>query len=262
MFAAALVWPVSPQQPIVAGPADPGAALVVGDDRDVDLISLGGPATDALVARVRAEVGGAVAAVEAFWGTEWAHQIVVIAAGTVAQFQAATGGGARAADIAAIAVADQVDPVRRVATGQRVVLAPGAAAMGAEALRLVLTHELFHYAARADTAPDAPRWITEGVADFVARPATPRPAPGAIPAVLPSDTDLDAVGPRRALAYDQAWWFMRYVADSYGAAALRRLYSVACGAAHPDPATAVRDVLGISLPDLLTGWRHWLAFST
>lgn len=34
--------------------------------------------------------------------------------------------------------------------------------MSATALRIVLTHELFHYAARVDTALDAPRWLTEG----------------------------------------------------------------------------------------------------
>ncbi|EUA23932.1 peptidase MA superfamily protein [Mycobacterium xenopi 4042] len=38
----------------------------------------------------------------------------------------------------------------------------GAAAMSDAALRIVLRHELFHYAARADTALDAPRWLTEG----------------------------------------------------------------------------------------------------
>ena len=60
---------------------------------------------------------------------------------------------------------------------ERIVFAPGAAAMSDAALRIVLRHELFHFATRADTASDAPRWLTEGVADFVARPHTARPAP-------------------------------------------------------------------------------------
>ena len=54
--------------------------------------------------------------------------------------------------------------------------APGAAAMSDASLRIVLRHELFHFASRADTAADAPRWLTEGVADFVGRPPAPRPA--------------------------------------------------------------------------------------
>lgn len=265
MCAVAVVRPTATEQPTATQTpsAVPGTApLIVGDNRSVDLISLGGPGTDALLARVRTDIGGAVGAVERFWGTDWSHDLVVIAAGTAAQFQDAAGGAAQGADIAAIAVADRVDAADRVVEGQRVVLAPGAAAMGPEALQLVLTHELFHYAARADTALDAPRWIAEGVADFVARPAAGRPAPAAVPPALPSDADLDAVGPRRALAYDQAWWFIRFVADSYGAVAVRRLYLAACGSGHPDVATAVRDVLGVELPDLMARWRHWLAFST
>jgi len=34
--------------------------------------------------------------------------------------------------------------------------------MSDSALRIVLTHELFHYAARVETALDAPHWLTEG----------------------------------------------------------------------------------------------------
>jgi hypothetical protein len=124
-----------------------------------------------------------------------------------------------------------------------------------------LRHELFHYAARADTAADAPRWLTEGVADFVARPAAPRPGPGraAEIATLPSDTDLDTVGPTRTLAYDRAWWFTRFVADRYGTPALRHLYERACGPGHPDVETAVSETLGTELGEVLVDWRRWLS---
>ena len=49
------------------------------------------------------------------------------------QFRALAGGGS---DIAA------------ATTGRRIVFAPGAADMSDDALRIVLRHELFHYAAR------------------------------------------------------------------------------------------------------------------
>ncbi|TDH48947.1 hypothetical protein E2F47_22090 [Mycobacterium eburneum] len=241
--------------------ADPAPApLRVGDHRDVELIDAGGPTTAALLDRVAATIGTAVDEVEAFWGTDWPRRIVVLATGTDAQFRAAAGGGSAEqwADVAAVAVADRVDAARRVAAGQRVVLAPGAAAMSPAALHLVLGHELFHYAARRDTALDAPRWLTEGVADFVARPAAPRPGRAAAPLALPTDADLDAPGPQRTLAYDRAWWFARFVADSYGPATLRELYLVACGAGHPDAGTAVRTVLDADLPDLLARWQRWL----
>lgn len=242
------------------------APLIVGDHRSVALINLSGSRAAVLLTRVAANIGAAVDAVEAFWGTDWTHHILVVATGSQAQFAAQAGAsvgneGSKGqwSDIAAVAVADRADPGRRLAAGQRIVFAPGASAMSDAALRIVLCHELFHYATRADTALDAPRWLTEGVADFVARPDSApagRPAP---PVTLPSDADLDTAGSRRAQAYDRAWWFARFVADSYGAAKLRELYVVACGTGHTGVGEAVRRVLGAGLPDVLTGWQRWLA---
>jgi hypothetical protein len=154
---------------------------------------------------------------------------------------------------------ERVDPVNRTMVDPRIVIAPGATGMNDNALQLVLTHELFHYAARVDTALDAPRWLTEGTADFVARPRTALPA-DAVSATqsLPSDTDLDIPGPKRSLAYDRAWWFARFVATDYGPAKLRELYVAACGVRHSDMPTAIREVLGIQTAGLLTRWRQWI----
>lgn len=242
-------------------PADP--PLIVGDHRTVVRENLGGRSGEELLSRVSADIAAAVDAVEAFWGTDWAHRIQLTATGSDREFADLAGGDgadvARWSDVAAVAVADRVDPERRLVTGQRIVFAPGAGAMSTPALRIVLTHELFHYAARADTAIDAPRWLTEGVADFVARPAQNPPAAAAAQAALPTDADLDAPGPRRAQAYDRAWQFARFVADRYGTARLRELYASACGPGHVEPAVAVPLVLGVELPDLLTQWSDWLA---
>jgi len=56
--------------------------------------------------------------------------------------------------------------------------------------------------------------------------ATPRPR-------LPSDADLAAPGPQRSQAYDRAWWFARFIADTHGTATLRALYRAACGVGIP-----------------------------
>ncbi len=246
---------------LVAPAAGARQTLLVVGDRTVALISLGGSGTDRLLARVAADIGTAIDAVVAFWGTDWSHDISVVAAGSDQQFRAAAGGGLASqwADIAAVTVVERVDPVSRAAVGQRIVFAPGAVNMSEAALRIVLAHELFHYAARVDTALDAPRWLTEGVADLVARPATAPPADAVSGALsLPVDTDLDTPGPRRSLAYDRAWWFVRFVADTYGPAKLREFYLAACGAGHHDLLTAVRDVLDTDSAGLLARWQHWL----
>ncbi len=235
-------------------------SLVVGD-RTVRLLGLGGQASDRLLARIAANIGAAIKAVEAFWGPDWSREISVVAARTNEEFRAAAGGGSPSqwADIAAVTVVERTDPIHRVAVGQKIVFAPGAANMNEPALRIVLTHELFHYAARVDTAPDAPRWLTEGVADFVARPQTPVP-PDALPVplTLPSDPELDGPGPQRSSAYDRAWWFARFVADTYGTTKLRDLYLASCGVGHVDVPTAAHDVLGMDPAGLLVQWHQWL----
>ena len=239
------------------GPASAGTQpLIVGDDRTVTLVSLGGPDTDAVLTRVAGDIGAAVTAVEDFWGTDWTHDILVVATGSDAQFAAQAGDAAGRFDTAAVAVADRVDPASHTVSGQRVVLAPGAAAMSDEALRIVLGHELFHYASRADTAVDAPRWLTEGVADYVGRPAPAGPVALTLTA-LPSDDDFTGGPAELSAAYDHAWLFARFVADRYGPQTLRRLYLRACGADHVDVPTALREVLGAGRDAVLAQWQQW-----
>jgi len=245
--------------------APPGDAKIVTPEhlsqRSVSPVNLDGPPGQALLDRVSVEAGPAVEAVWEFWGTDWGRDntgpIVVMATGSAAEFAARSGaGGAERPDTAAVAVAGRVDPAARTADDQRIVLAPGAAAMSPDALRIVFRHELFHYAARADTAIDAPRWLTEGVADYVARPAPTAPV-RIDTTYLPSDADFTGTPEELSAAYDRAWLFARFVADRYGAPALRLLYLRGAGFAHADAVTALRDVLGSGPDELLAHWREW-----
>jgi hypothetical protein len=206
-------------------PTDP---LTLRDGRTVSLMALGGAQTADLESRVWSELDGAADAVTAFWGDDWPRNIVVVLTRTDEEFRA---------------------------------LAVGEPDIAAATLRIVLRHELFHYAARGRTVVDAPRWLTEGVADFVGRPPTamPGPAGAAALAQLPTDADLDTPGAVRSLAYDRAWWFSRFVASRYGAETLRKLYLTACGAGHPDQGTAIKNSLGADTPQVLAAWRAWLS---
>lgn len=232
--------PGTPVGPAVAAPspttgtaAPTGAPLrtvTTPQGRTAQLIDLGGGA-GALLDRVAAELPGAEAAVSGFWGPQWPRQIPIVVAGSPEQFAVLAGAGS---DTAA------------TTTAERITFSPAAAAIDPADLRIVVRHELFHFAARADTAADAPVWLTEGVADYIGRPA-PGVAVG-LPARLPTDAELATPGPQRSAAYDRAWAFATYVAQTYGADRLRALYVAACGPGHSDAATAVRDVLGIDLP--------------
>jgi hypothetical protein len=237
----------APESPVVAAPVSlttPTAASTtetLDDGRTVHLIGMGGARTAALLARIGAEMTDAAQAVTAFWGPDWPRDVVIVAAGSDAEFGTLAGGGP---DIAA------------TTTAERIMFAPGASGMSDASLRIVLRHELFHFASRAKTAADAPRWLTEGVADYVGRPPTPRPATAA---TWQLPTDAEMTGPDQSRAYDRAWWFSRFVAEAYGTGALRALYVRACSPGHPEAATAVRETLGADLPAVLTGWRQWMS---
>lgn len=227
------------EQPTASGPTTITTRLP--DGRSAQFVALGGTRSAALLSRIAAELPSAADLVSRFWGPDWRREIVIVATGSDPQFAALAGGGA---DIAAATTAD------------RIVFAPGAGGMTDVSLRIVLRHELFHHAVRQVTAADAPRWLTEGVADYLARPRDTAPPPD--PATtLPTDGDLDTPGPTRSQAYDRAWRFAVYVADRYGPERLRALYERACGPGHPDVAIAVQDTLGAGVDEVLAGWRHW-----
>lgn len=263
LLAGALVAELLAASAVIAAPktpvADTSAAAVARSARPVNLAGADGAA---LLRRVDAAMGSAIADVERFWDADWPAEIVVVATDTAARFaeQADLDRGHRWDDIAAVAVADTLDTGSRRASGQRIVLAPGASGMSEESLRIVLTHELFHLAARVETAVDAPRWITEGVADFVARRPAPLPPPDERgPASLPRDSDLDVAGPARSAGYDRAWWFARFVAEEYGTDGLRRFYRAACGPGHRGLGAAAREGLGEDLAAVARKWERWLA---
>jgi hypothetical protein len=244
---AAVPPPPAPQQSVAAAaPAGGSSAVRMADGRIATLLPLGGPATVRLTDRIAAELDGAADAVTAFWGDDWPRRVLIVVAGSDEDFVGMEGG---TPDNAA------------TTTSERILFAPGAAAMSDRALRIVLRHELFHYASRARTAADAPRAMMEGVADFVGRPADPRPGPAraAELARLPGDAEFDGDTAARSLAYDRAWWFSRFVADRYGAETLRTLYLAACAPGHPDLATAVRDTLGADEQAVSLAWRQWLS---
>jgi hypothetical protein len=230
-----------------AAPATTAATttLELPDGRTAQLRGLGGARSAQLITRIGAELPEAAAAVTAFWGQDWPREIVVVVTESEEQFRVLAHGSP---DIAAATTADGM------------VFAPGSATMSDTALRIVVRHELFHYAARRQTVADAPLWLTEGVADYIARAPTDRPSSGraGLVAKLPADTDLQTEGATRSLAYDRAWWFSRYIADRYGPATLRALYLRACGPGHPDPATAVRETLHTDIDEVVAQWRQWM----
>src|SRR5258705_4955303 len=90
----------APVRPVVAAPASlttPTAASTtetLDDGRTVHLVGLGGDHTAPLLTRIAAQMNDAAKAVTAFWGPDWPRDIVIVAAGSDAQFGSLAGRGA------------------------------------------------------------------------------------------------------------------------------------------------------------------------
>jgi hypothetical protein len=255
------------------GPWDFGPVLVRSSAQGV---VLGHPGQEADLDRLAAELATAVPAVTSLWGPDWSQKVLVVLAGTQPELEALVGSAFSGVGVAAVTTADAVDRAARTATGVRVVVNPATLdQLTAATLRIVLRHELTHVAARPVTADQAPLWMLEGFADYSgyrgSGTSTDRGAPAVAalvgangpPDSLPTDADFAPSGEtsRAELAYQLAWTFTSFLADTRGEDALLAAYRAV--AAQPSPTPAQLDAelttsLGATQAQLVTEWGRWL----
>ncbi|CAA9271286.1 MAG: hypothetical protein AVDCRST_MAG41-2916 [uncultured Corynebacteriales bacterium] len=235
------------------------ASLVLGHPANARRLPAIAAAVDIAVPRVRAVVGAGTPA-----------RVAVIVPGDQREMSVLVGEKLVLSTIAAVAVADSVDPSTAQARGQRVVVNPANIdRIGPLGRQVVLQHEVAHVATRGVTGPGTPIWLTEGLADWVGYADSGLPdrqigdelraalRTGRWPGRLPTEADFRGDSPRLALAYEEAWSACRFLARQAGPAELLRLYRAVGTAA--DPAAAVdaqlRRSVGMSLPEFTARWR-------
>lgn len=231
-------------------------------------IVLAHPETRDLARRTASELDEAVAAVTEVWGRDWPRQVGVLVPGSRAELQSLVGPQFAVDGIAAVAVADRVEPSRGVVQGPRVVLNPSTAhSLSETALRVVLQHEITHVAARGETVDGSPMWLLEGFADYVGYRDSgllPREiAPDLArqvheqgpPAELPSDRDFHLAGPRLDLAYQQAWSLVAFLVAEVGEQRVLELYHrIAGSGSHAGVSAALSDLTGMDSRELVDRW--------
>ncbi|MFZ2509559.1 MAG: hypothetical protein WAW85_00500 [Gordonia sp. (in: high G+C Gram-positive bacteria)] len=227
--------------------------------------------TDRTVGVVRTELPGAVSAVSDFWGRDWNRKAVVVATATPQQFAAFTRTASGSTSAAAAAtVYSRIDGGTKAVVGQRIVLSPAAAQLSATGLAVVLRHELFHVATRLSTAEQAPMWLTEGVAEYVGRRGTRasvtdlapdlavQVAAGRLPDTWPTDAAFSVDTAEARIAYQTAWSFAAFVADTYGDDRLKQMYLAVAQGDDTKIAAALQQTLGETQDELITAWQRWL----
>jgi hypothetical protein len=235
-------------------------SLVLAHPRNAHRLAAFTAGVDAAVPRVRRVIGGS-----------WSGQVAVLIPDDQREMSELVGAHLVLGKIAAVAVADAVDPSSGQARGQRVVVNPANLdRLGALGRRVVLQHEVTHVATRGITGPGMPIWLVEGLADWVGYQGSGLPAravgdelrrqlrAGRWPGRLPNPADFRGDSARLSVAYEEAWSACRLIANRAGPAALVRLYR-AVGTAT-DPAAAVdaqlRKTLGWSYGQFVAEWRR------
>jgi hypothetical protein len=257
--------------PSWTGPWDYGPLLAA---RGTSSLVLGHPQDAAQLPRLASAVDAAVPVVAGVWGAGWNRQVAVLVPGSDAELAALVGSGSALTDISAVAVFDAQDPAHSTRSGQRLVLNPRTLAeLTPAGLRVVLQHEVTHLASAAATGQAVPRWLLEGLAEYVGNLGNAQPvanaaselrkevAGGAVPAGLPSDDEFAPGSTRLPQVYEEAWLACRLIAERAGKAGLVRIYRLV-GASPDVSATAVaaalRQVLRESSAEFTAQWRSYL----
>jgi hypothetical protein len=253
------------------GPWDYGALVAA---RGTSSLVLGHPRDSARLPGLAAAVDAAVPVVTGVWGADWARQVAVLVPESDGELAALVGSGGALTDISAVAVSDAQDPVDGMISGQRLVLNPDALAkLTPTGLRVVLQHEISHVASASATGQASPRWLIEGLAEYVGNLGSAQPVPdaaselrqevagGTLPSALPTDDEFAPGTDRLPQVYQEAWLACRLIAQRAGQAGLVRFYRLV-GAAVDVSATAVasalRQVLHETSAAFTAQWRAYL----
>jgi hypothetical protein len=142
----------------------------------------------------------------------------------------------------------------------RVVFNPATLGRGDRELQHTLTHEFTHAALGLDTTDATPRWLIEGMAEYVAY--TTDPASDTLTAqyarrVTATDLPPDATFYDSAANYVLAWLAVRLIAQRYGvdkAFAFYHYFSLATDVEH-----GFQTILGTSQTAFVQAWLAYLA---
>lgn len=245
-------------------------SLVIGHPADADDID-----------GIQREVESAVKHVSARVGTAWGERTVVILPSDDDELQRILDSPTVPYEFAAVADAESTalaeDATGGSFAGTRVVINPANFNPSSSFNRLLIRHELTHVAMVERSGPLTPKWLAEGIAEWVAHagsdlPTTTLAAPLAalveeegVPGYLPLDSDFGLIG-EAGVGYASGWLLCRYIADRWGDKALLKFFDeMGNGSGLDKPGdkldAALRKVLKIDEAGLLRAWRPYVKAS-
>lgn len=251
---------VPPGATIARDPWELGPITVTRSSRSFIMSTSSAP-QDELAARV----DRGAQAVDAVWGDQWPRTVVIVVPEDQDQMASLLGRSGE----------DGLDNIAAVTTGEiglahsgigadRVIVNPqGFVGLDATGVQIVLTHELTHVATRSSGTGDAPLWLSEGFADYVAYKGTGlstwqragdllgQVRQGQIPTRLPGAAEFDPASGNLAPAYSGAYLAVQLLVDQHGEQRVVELYRTVIGADIADGGTARPVPVEEAMPQLL-----------
>jgi hypothetical protein len=220
------------------------------------------------------EVDRAVPRVDSAWGHEWAGQVLLVVTRTEDEMASLLGGRPSSYRQLAAVTRGELGAEEGTAAADRVLVNPKAYAdLSPMGRRVILGHEITHVAARARTQPWTPKWLAEGLADYVgylksglpddviAQELTDDVRKGKVPSDLPSNSDFGTTNPDLPQTYEMSWLACKMIVERYGGReALVEFYRT-IGARGGDGGVvdrAFRDVLGTTPAAFTREWRSYV----
>jgi len=241
-------------------------------------IVIGHPADRAAIGAIRRAVDDAVRHVTSYTGRrKWNGKVVVVLPTDDDELDRILENPTTFYDFAAVArplgTIPRGSEDERFA-GSRVVINPAGFDADSEFTTLLIRHEITHVALFRRTGPLSPKWLVEGVAEYVGNAGSRLPpevlaarlseqvAARGAPASLPTDSDFGLIDDA-SIGYNTAWLLCRYVVARWGRTALFRLHDAMgtpTGLDRPGEKypRALRSVLGTTEEALLDGWRRYV----
>ncbi len=237
--------------------------------RSKHTLVIGHPQDERAVKRIMREAELAVSHVTRYVGKKWDERVVIVLPGDHDELNRLLEDPQVPFDFSAIArplATFPGDEDFREFAGSRVVINPDGFRPGNTFARMLIRHEITHVAMFGRTGPMTPKWLIEGLAEYVGNAGQPysaaRLAPTlgelvddeGVPKLLPTDSDFGLISDA-GIGYDSGWLMCRYIAEKHGVQALLKLYD-ASGMRSVDD--AMRRVLKTSETALVRAWRPYV----
>lgn len=247
-------------------------------ERTKSSLVIGHPEDRAAIGAIRKEVDRALRHVVSYVGRKrWNRKVVVVLPTDDDELDRILENPTTFFEFAAVArhltTAPRKGEDERLA-GSRVVINPEGFEADSEFTKQLIRHEITHVAMLDRVGPLSPKWLVEGVAEYVgnagaglatdvlAAELAEEVRKNGVPTSLPTDSDFGLINDA-GIGYNGAWLLSRYIASRWGRAKLLAFHDemgTPTGLRKPGEKLpgALRKVLGITEDELLAGWRRYV----